>query len=113
MKIEPAGLRIRPWGMRSALKDIGDLTDDLVFMIRRAAYMDEIRSVALRERRAGWLALVAGAATFIWAAIEGPGPDSKVARLAIAAFLLGWGLFAHVQVRRTEYVRAHPFDPER
>ena len=21
--------------------------------------------------------------------------------------------FAHVQVRRTEYVRAHPFDPER
>ena len=54
MKVEPAGLRIRPWGMRSALKDIGELTDDLVFMIRRAAYVSEIRSVALRARRVGW-----------------------------------------------------------
>ncbi len=113
MKVEPAGLRIRPWGMRSALKDIGDLTDDLVFMIRRAAYVAEIRSVALRARRAGWAALVLGVAAFAWASIDGPGPDSKVARWAIAAVVLGWGLFFYVMVRRTEYVRAHPFDPER
>ena len=113
MKVEPAGLRIRPWGIKSALKDIGDLTDYLVGRILLAAYRDEIRAVALRERRAGWLALLAGGATFAWAAIDGPGPDSRLARLAIAAVVLGWGLFAHVQVRRTEHVRAHPFDPER
>ncbi|HEY5411817.1 MAG TPA: hypothetical protein VIJ94_13930 [Caulobacteraceae bacterium] len=113
MKVEPAGLRIRPWGMRSALKDIGDLTDDLVFMIRRAAYVAEIRSVALRARRVGWMALLLGMATFLWAALRGPGPGSAVAHWAMAAVGLGWALFFYVMVRRTEYVRAHPFDPER
>ena len=113
MKVEPAGLRIRPWGMRSALKDIGDLTDDLVFMIRRAAYVAEIRSVALRARRAGWLALMLGVGTFSWASVEGPGPGSRIAHWAIAAVGLGSALFFYVMLRRTEYVRAHPFDPER
>ena len=113
MKVEPAGLRIRPWGLRSALKDIGELTDDLVFMIRRAAYVSEIRSVALRARRLGWLALLLGVATFAWASIEGPGPDSRAAHWAIAAVGLGWALFFYVMMRRTEYVRAHPFDPDR
>jgi len=113
MKVEPAGLRIRPWGMKSALKDIGVLADDLVFMIRRAAYVDEIRSVGWRARRAGWLALLLGAATFAWAALEGPGPESGLARWAMAAVALSGALFSYVQVRRTEYVRAHPFDPER
>ena len=113
MKVEPAGLRIRPWGIRSALKDIGDLTDDMVFMIRRAAYMAEIRSVALRARRAAWIALLLGLAAFAWAAIEGPGPGSRMAHWAEAAVALGWVLFFYVMVRRTEYVRAHPFDPER
>ena len=113
MKVEPAGLRIRPWGMRSALKDIGDLTDDLVFMIRRAAYMAEIRSIGLRVRQAGWIVLMLGVATFAWATIDGPGPSSKIAHWAIAAVALGWVLFFYVMVRRTKYVRAHPFDPER
>ena len=113
MKVEPAGLRIRPWGMRSALKDIGDLTDDLVFMIRRAAYMSEIRAVALRARRVGWIVLMLGVATFTWASIDGPGPGSTIAHWAIAAFALGWVLFFYAMVRRTQYVRAHPFDPER
>ena len=113
MKVEPAGLRIRPWGMRSALKDLGDLTDDIVFMIRRAAYLDEIRCVAWRARRAGWLALMAGVATFAWAAIAGPGPGSEVAHAAIAAVALGSALFAYVHARRTRYARAHPFHPDR
>jgi hypothetical protein len=30
----------------------------------------------------------------------------------MAAVALGWALFAYVQVRRTRYARAHPFDPE-
>jgi hypothetical protein len=113
MKVEPAGLRIRPWGLRSALKDIGDLTDDLVFMIRRAAYVAEIRQVALSVRRIGWTALLMGAATFVWAALRGPGLESVVAEWAMAAVALGWVLFFYAMVRRTQYVRAHPFDPER
>ena len=113
MKVEPAGLRIRPWGMRSALKDIGDLTDDLVFMIRRAAYVQEVRLVAIRARRLGWTALLMGAATFAWAALRGPGVDSELAHWSIVAVGLGSALFFYVMMRRTEYARAHPFDPER
>ena len=113
MKVESAGLRIRPWGVRSALKDLGDLHDDLVFMIRRAAYVDEVRQVALRARRLGWAALLLGAGTFAWATLRGPGLDSKVADWAMASVALGWALFFYVQARRAKYARAHPFDPER
>jgi hypothetical protein len=98
--------------LRTVLRDLGDFTDDIVFMIRRAAYVDEVRQVALRARRVGWLALFLGVGTFAWAALRGPGPDSTVARWAMAAVALGWALFAYVQVRRTRYARAHPFDPE-
>jgi len=113
VKVEPAGLRIRPWGLRTVLPDLGGLHDDLVFMIRRAAYVDEIRSVALRARRIAWIALSLGIATFAWASVEGPGPGSRMAHWAVAAVALGWALFLYVQVRRTGYARAHPFDPER
>jgi hypothetical protein len=113
MKIEDAGLRIRPWGVRSALKDLGDLADDIVFMIRRAAYRDEIRSVALRERRVGWAALVLGSGGLAWAALDGPGVHSHAAHLAEGAVALGSALFFHVMLKRTRYARAHPFTPER
>ncbi len=113
MKVEPAGLRIRPWGLKTALKDLGDLHDDLVFMIRRAAYVAEVRQVALRERRLGWAALVLGIGTFAWAVLRGPGVDSEVADWAMASVALGWALFFWTMARRTRYARAHPFDPER
>jgi hypothetical protein len=113
MKVEEAGLRIRPWGLKSALQDLGDLHDDIVFMIRRAAYVDEIRSVALRERRVGWAALLLGVAAFIWAAWDGPGVHSRTAHTAEAAIALGSALFFLAMFKRTRYARAHPFDPER
>ena len=113
MKVEPAGLRIRPWGLRTALQDLGDLHEDVVFMIRRGSYVSEIRSVALRSRRIGWMAQALGAVTFAWAALRGPGVHSTVAHGAEAAVALGWLLFMYVMVQRTRYVRAHPFDPER
>ena len=113
MKVEEAGLRIRPWGMKTALKDLGDMHDDIVFMIRRAAYVDEIRAVALRARRVGWVALLLGLATLAWAALEGPGVHSGLAHTAEAAIGLSWLLFVYAMIRRTRYVRAHPFDPER
>lgn len=113
MKVEPAGLRIRPWGLRTALNDLGDLHEDVVFMIRRGSYVSEIRSVALRARRVGWMALFLGAVTFTWAAVSGPGLHSRAAHGGEAAVALGWALFLYVMVQRTRYVRDHPFDPER
>jgi hypothetical protein len=113
MKLEEAGLRIRPWGLKSALRDLDDLHDDIVFMIRRAAYVDEIRSVALRERRIGWAALVLGIAALIWAAWDGLSLHARLAHVAEAAVLLGSALWFHVMIKRTRYARAHPFTPER
>jgi hypothetical protein len=113
MKVEEAGLRIRPWGVRSALKDLDDLREDIVFMIRRAAYADEIRSVARRERRIGWAALLLGACALVWAATGGPGVHSRIAHSAEGAIAFGSALFFLAMIKRTRYVRAHPFDPER
>ena len=111
MKVEEAGLRIRPWGLRTQRKDLEAVSEDVVFMIRRAAYVGEIREVALRARRMGWAALFLGAATLIWAVWRGPGFDSRAAHYGEAAIGLGWLLFFYVMFQRTRYVRSHPFDP--
>ncbi len=111
MKVEEAGLRIRPWGLRRTHADLENVQDDIVYMIRRAAYVDEIRHVALRVRKIGWATIAAGILMLAWAMVRGPGMDSDIAHYAEAAILLGWALFVYVQVKRTRYVRAHPFDP--
>ena len=111
MKVEEAGLRIRPWGLRTQRKDLEAVSEDVVFMIRRAAYVGEIREVALRARRMGWAALFMGAATLVWAVLRGPGVHSGVAHYGEAAIGLGWALFFYVMFQRTRYVRSHPFDP--
>ncbi len=111
MKVEEAGLRIRPWGLRRTNGDVENMQDDLVFMIRRAAYVDEIRHVALRARKIGLATILAGILMLAWAMVRGSGMQSDVAHYAEAAILLGWALFVYVQVKRTRYVRAHPFDP--
>ena len=113
MKVEEAGLRIRPWGLKRAPQDLGGLHDDIVFMIRRAAYVDEIRAVALRERRVGWAALLLGLAALVWAAWDGLSLHARLTHWAEAAIAIGSALFFHVMIKRTRYVRAHPFDPER
>ena len=112
MKVEEAGLRIRPWGLRTKRKDLEAVSEDVVFMIRRAAYVEEIREVALRARRMGWAALFMGAVTLAWAVFRGPGMHSRVAHSAEAAIVLGWALFVYVMFKRTRYVRSHPFDPD-
>ena len=111
MKVEEAGLRIRPWGLRTKRKDLEAVSEDVVFMIRRAAYVDEIREVALRARRMGWAALFLGAATLVWAILRGPGVHSRAAHSGEAAIVLGWALFFYVMFQRTRYARSHPFDP--
>ena len=111
MKVDEAGLRIRPWGLRTNLSVLDASADDLVFMIRRAAYVGEIRALGLRVRRAGLTVELLGVLAFVWAALRGPGMHSRIAHTAEAAIVLGWLLLAYVMIRRTRYVRAHPFDP--
>ena len=113
MKVEEAGLRIRPWGLRTAKRDLVGVSDDLVFMIRRASYVREIRAVALGTRKIGWATLVAGLLMVAWATLRGPGVHSTAAYSGETAIVLGWALFIYVMVKRTRYVRAHPFEPNR
>ena len=111
MKVEEAGLRIRPWGLRTKRKELEAVSEDVVFMIRRAAYVEQVREVALRVRRMGWAALFMGVMTLIWAVLRGPGVHSRVAHSAEAAIVLAWVLFLYVMFKRTRYARSHPFDP--
>jgi hypothetical protein len=113
MKVKEAGLRIRPWGLNTARSDLVEVHEDLVFMIRRAGYVQDVRHVALGARRTGWAALLAGAGTLAWSATRGPGVDSAAAYSGEVAIALGWLLFVYVMVKRTRYVRAHPFKPNR
>jgi hypothetical protein len=111
MKVETAGLKIRPWGLRKSLAGLENMSEDVVFLVRRAAYVDEIRAVALRERKIGLATLTAGLLLLAWAMLRGPGVHSTAAHYAEAAIAMGWALFVYVMVKRTRYVRRHPFDP--
>ncbi len=113
MKLEQAGLRIRPWGLRNAVRDLEGLSDDCVFMIRRAAYVEEIRWVAWRARWMGVATFGIGCLMLVWAALNGPGVASPVAHGAEATIGAAWLLFLWVMHQRARYARAHPFDPRR
>ena len=111
MKVDEAGLAIRPWGLNKSVDGLNGMNEDVAFMVRRAAYIDEIRAVALRARRMGWAALLLGIGTIAWAALRGPGVHSRPAHWGEAAILLAWALFFYAMIRRTRYVRTHPFHP--
>jgi len=78
---------------------------------RRAAYYDTVKSLGRRERGLGLLACLAGALLLIWGrSAEGAPFWAVIAGLVTIG--AGWLLFAYVIIRRTRYVRAHPFDPQ-
>lgn len=87
------------------------MIDDSDLNTRRAAYADTIRALGRRERGAGFVASLVGALLLIWGrTVEGAPSWAVVAGLVTIG--VGWLLFAYVIIRRTRYVRAHPFDPQ-
>ncbi|WP_297513006.1 hypothetical protein [uncultured Caulobacter sp.] len=87
------------------------MIDDSALNIRRAAYADSIRALGRRERGVGFLACLVGAILLIWGrTVQGAPSWAVVAGLVTIG--VGWSLFAYVILRRTRYVRAHPFDPQ-
>jgi hypothetical protein len=87
------------------------MIDDSVLNTRRAAYADTIRSLGRRERGLGLVACLVGAILLIWGrTVQGAPFWAVVAGLVTIG--AGWLLFAYVILRRTRYVRAHPFDPQ-
>ncbi len=87
------------------------MIDDSDLNTRKAAYVDTIRSLGRRERGIGFLACLVGALLLIWGrSVQGAPVWAVWAGLVTIG--VGWSLFAYVILRRTRYVRAHPFDPQ-
>jgi ABC-type Fe3+-siderophore transport system permease subunit len=87
------------------------MIDDSDLNTRRAAYADTIRALGRRERGFGFIACLVGALLLIWGRMVSGAPDWAVAA-GLVTIAAGWLLFVYVILRRTRYVRAHPFDPQ-
>jgi hypothetical protein len=78
---------------------------------RRVAYVKTVRGLYRNERIAGLLGSLIGALLLIWGRM-GQGAPPWVVPVAFLVIGAAWSLFAYVIIRRTRYVRAHPFDPQ-
>ena len=87
------------------------MIDDSDFNIRKSAYLETVRGLGRRARGIGFLACLLGALLLIWGRVIVGAPDWAVA-LGLVTIAAGWLLFAYVIIRRTRYVRVHPFDPQ-
>ncbi len=86
------------------------MLDDPKVLDRRAAYIDHIRGLYRRERTVGLIGCLAGVMLLVWARYR-MGAEAWAMWGAIAVIAAAWGLFAYVIFKRTQWVRAHPFDP--
>jgi len=87
------------------------VTDDPEHLSKRVAYVKTIRALYRNERIAGLVGCLIGAALLIWGRQVGGAPAWAVP-VAFVVIGAAWSLFAYVIIRRTRYVRAHPFDPQ-
>lgn len=85
------------------------MSDDLAD--KRRAYVATIRGLYRKERAGGFVACLAGVLLLIWGR-EVPGAPAWATPTGLLVIGAGWLLFAYVIVRRTRYVRTHPFDPQ-
>ena len=87
------------------------MTDDPALIAKRVAYVRTIRGLYRNERVAGLVGCLLGAVLLIWGRQTAGAPAWAV---PVAFLVIGaaWSLFAYVIIRRTRYVRAHPFDPQ-
>lgn len=87
------------------------MLDDPEELERKAAYLDTIRGLYRRERSAGFVACLVGVLVLVWSRMRYDAPAWGIwAGLAIIA--AGWILFVYVLVRRSAWVRTHPFEPK-
>ena len=87
------------------------MTDDPQLLAKRVAYVKTIRGLYRNERIAGLVGCLIGALLLIWGR-QVAGAPTWAAPTGLVAIGAAWLLFAYVILRRTRYVRAHPFDPQ-
>jgi hypothetical protein len=87
------------------------VTDDPQLLAKRVAYVKAIRGLYRNERIAGLVGSLVGAMLLIWGRM-GQGASAWAVPVAFLVIGAAWSFFAYVIIRRTRYVRAHPFDPQ-
>lgn len=87
------------------------MTDDSELLAKRVAYVKTIRGLYRNERIAGLVGCLLGAMLLIWGR-QAAGAPVWAVPVAFVVIGAAWSLFAYVIIRRTRYVRAHPFDPQ-
>ena len=87
------------------------MSDDPKLVSKRVAYVQTIRALHRNERIAGLVGCLVGALLLIWGRLSAGAPV-WAAPTGLVTIGAGWLLFAYVILRRTRYVRAHPFDPQ-
>ena len=87
------------------------MSDDPQLLAKRVAYVRAIRGLYRNERIAGLVGSLVGAMLLIWGRM-GQGAPAWAVPVAFLVIGAAWALFAYVIIRRTRYVRAHPFDPQ-
>ena len=87
------------------------MSDDPAVLQKRVAYVKTIRGLYRNERVAGLVGCLVGALLLIWGR-QVAGAPAWAAPTGLVTIGAAWVLFAYVILRRTRYVRAHPFDPQ-
>ena len=88
------------------------MSEEAELIAKQMAYVDTIRAIGVRERNLGFLLCLGGSLALIWISVQTEaGAISAIGFTALAVIFVGWGLFFYSIVKRTRYVRAHPFDP--
>lgn len=87
------------------------MTDASQLLAKRADYVKTIRGLYRSARAVGLIGCLLGALLLIWGR-QAAGAPSWAAPAGLVTIGAAWLLFAYVIIRRTRYVRAHPFDPQ-
>jgi hypothetical protein len=87
------------------------VSDDPKLLAKRVAYVQTVRGLYRVERLSGLAACLVGALVLIWGRMA-PAAPAWAVPVGLVTIAAGWLLFAYVILRRTRYVRAHPFDPQ-
>lgn len=84
--------------------------EDPEFLKKRAAYIDHLRAMGRPIRWAGLAAIIFGVALLAWSRVN-PALPAWSDWVAYAFLAAGWLAFIYVVAKRSQWVRANPFDP--
>jgi hypothetical protein len=87
------------------------MSDEPELLAKRIAYVKSIRGLYQVERVVGLVGCLLGALLLIWGR-QAAGAPAWAVSTGLVVIGASWVLFAYVIIRRTRYVRAHPFDPQ-